>query len=1742
MSPRVTRSAAKLTATANNVTHLPSATHQETSRKKRKVNHHETEAVAGTTTTGIAPTHRKIKRPKLQFGEEGPDTTTATKPKPFTRSTKGSRSSDVMSAENDNGEKVINTTHAKPLEQLDDLDEAADQQTHTAPRRRSGRKKSVPAAPEPSSPTSKKGRKAAARREYEQQFIQNAQAADTPATTNDTPGTGVNNFDKFDVFKQATGRTRDEFIAQVAQARHQTDALTNQLLDHNGPGLSSGLSNTLRALSGMMSGTTSTQYRTILENLRAKNDPSLQMTGLSELSEALLVSDEDSLAGHLSPTQFVKELVPLMQTSDFEEANPDMMLLACRCLANLIEVMPSATASVVYGGAVPVLCQKLVDIQYIDLAEQALITLQKISVDYPSSIVKDGGLTACLTYLDFFPTATQRTAVTTAANCCKHLSAESFDVVCEIMPILLNVLGSNDQRVVEQGSLCVCRIMESFQFQVSSLESLVSHDLLKAVLTLLLPGTTNLIGNEIHTQFIKMLATIARVSPKLSAELLRLNIADALYQILTGVSPPQETEDVSANIDKIVIMQALIRTPRDHVVESLNIICALLPALPTDDDPAAKAQSTQHAELEPGQSQASAKTRRLEELMAKVADSEMRLSLLQTHQAAYMRRSRFSPQVDPATDSKRKEMLYECPSHVRRFVLVLFPTLMHTYTSTVNLQIRQRVVLAQQKMLLHFDVKDIAQALQGVSYASFLAAILSQQDDPSLVTAALQCSGLLLQRLPDIYGTQVYREGIMDEVERLLKTSGPVNVEAHGDKTDDDKASSAGVVVHGDSAKSATTDTDVDHESEDHDDENDHDDQDEDEHSEVSDVHARVKETIKYPTAQSAMALEAQRFMSKYGPQTESIIAKEAKKVAYELTDLATSLRKGFSASALAYADAVDLFRRLASYFGDDALTSVTSHELLTSGIVECLVDIFALPDAGTQAQAAFMQAFGASSSYIIGMPAALAMMINKLQDVLSRTEDFKVLTVYNNSSESTRGNAASMLAKQMQLKLRAVEDSGIPKTFQHIMVSIHAIATVRALGDYLKPRIDAGYAIIGTDGSAPSKNATDEKETSSALSSAAQSAYGASLRARQADHLEAAPEHSTSRATEALQADSNADADVAMHDEVAEPDTPDEGDFDDQPDEEDEEDETDAFEAVMDDLVDEDESETAYDPSPVDLDVANTGKVVARKEDGTPVEGTVGDDALPSMSRISASARTSSHSEISARAALRQIMSNASAVRNESLPWHLEFSVNGQPLSGESTIYQAVQKSQASQSGPETGSMWSAQHTISFKRVEGQARRISSTAAPLEPAAASDLASSCLASHPMTATILKLMSTLHSLVEASQDLNRGENETVQVQASLAGFVNAKLTAKLNRQLEELLIVASNCMPAWSIDLARLCPFLFPFETRHAFLQATSFGAGRYLTRRSNDQPPTSSRRQRDAQVLLGRSARQKVRISRNRVLESALKVMEMYGSSRSILEVEYFEEVGTGLGPTLEFYSTVSREFAKRDLKLWRGNESDGHSEHVFATNGLFPAPMTHTELDTDIGKHRLHLFKMLGKFVARAMYDSRMIDISFNPVFFRLIQCDPSSSKASLSMLSSVDRSLAKSLESLVDLADRRRHISGNDTLTDEQKTAAYSELRIKDARIEDLSLDFTLPGYPAIELVEHGSQTSLTLDNVESYVEAVVQYTLVTGVSQQMDMFRTGFSEVFAFSALRAFTPSELVMIFGHADEDWSLESKS
>ncbi|KAK4128116.1 hypothetical protein N657DRAFT_675945 [Parathielavia appendiculata] len=1568
-----------------------------------------------------------------------------------------------------------------------------------------------------------------------------------------------------------------------------------------GPGGSiPGLSNTLRTLTGMVSGT-SARLRDILNNLRQKDDPTMQLIALQELSELLLIHNEDTLSGHFSPDAFVKELVALMQPNELTgEENPEVMLLACRCLANLMEALPASTSNVVYGHAVPILCQKLLEIQFIDLAEQALSTLEKISIEYPSSIVRAGGLTACLSYLEFFATSTQRVAVTTAANCCQNLDQESFPTVREVMPILLNVLGSNDQKVVEKGSLCVTRIVESFRFHPQKLEELISVDLLKAILRLLLPGSTNLIGAHIHTQFLRVLAFAARASPRLSAELFKMNVVETLYQILTGVSPPTGTDDIASKLDSVLIMQALIHRPRDQIIETLNVICELLPNLPRSADPASPDLPDISSPTEPV-----------------------------TPSSLGSRRK--------TTNEKRIELLESCEEEVRRFAMILFPTLTDAYSSTVNLSVRQKVLTAQLKMLSNLDESILVDALKPVSYASFLAALISQQDHPSLVLFAIHAADLLMRRLASVYEYQLYREGVIGEIAKLrseeLETeqkpdeepspepTGEPETEAEPESRRHSAEPAENQSDHDDSDAEDEENEDVDEEEDEdhsHHSSDDDDDDEDDEGHENDHEDDRHRDDMSaspvstegstmsmagppsglvsgFPSMKSRIIETAKKFLEVHENEQEGkAMKKKATEILANLSALASDiesfyLRPAFP-SHIALEGGIELFQRLASYFDADVLESVTSAELLASGVVRVLEEVLGNPDKqlAAAAQSAFLQVFmghTVNSKPKIATAASpttpLSVLVRKLQDLLSRSEHFEVVTVHHHSFDSNRSSAASMLAKQLRLKLVADDDSDIPRHYRNIMVSIHAITTFQSLNDYLRPRISLSDRSRGSKRDAVSRALAAMASSGLPMSAAAARLMERSLppsgvpappppfpaaassqpsgsrssrksksKTDQGRDAPATPEPSSSREKAALRRSSRRQA-------VSEglgppPPPPDDDDdlenalecADEKPLSDDEEMGDDsALDMIR--GVDEGMGEAPTpDPSAVNMEIAG-GKVTARKEDGTKV---------PTPAQSQSRSTTSLPSRTSALTAALQgtptptpssrPMSYAAAVQSVPQDWHIEFSIDGKVIPNETTIYRAVNSSAKTSEDHYGRNVWSAVHPIKFRRVPGPPPpETSAFGSIMDNGTESEdggIAGS-LAKFPVTASILRLLKKLHDLNANIDDVLVDNKEILRVNKEpRSQFVNTKLTAKLNRQLEEPLIVASNCLPSWSEDLARLYPFLFPFETRHLFLQSTSFGYARSMTRWQNAQAQEEARRdRRDERLFLGRLQRQKVRISRSKVLESALKVMELYGASQSVLEVEYFDEVGTGLGPTLEFYSTVSKEFCKKKLKLWRDNDPNGDDEFVSGPNGLFPRPLSEGYAASEEGEKILQLFKVIGKFVARSMVDSRIIDLNFNPIFFR-IGDESTGIRPSLGAVKSVDPVIARSLMTVKKFALAKKAIDEDPKRSAAQKVIDTENITVDNIKIDDLYLDFTLPGYPEIELIPNGSQTQVTIDNVDLYLEKVIDMTLGSGVRRQVHAFRAGFSQVFPYSTLSTFTPDELCTLFGQVDEDWSLET--
>ena len=497
------------------------------------------------------------------------------------------------------------------------------------------------------------------------------------------------------------------------------------------------------------------------------------------------------------------------------------------------------------------------------------------------------------------------------------------------MPIMVNVLSSSDQKVVEQGSLCVSRVVESFKYQQDKLEELVDVSCLQAIRRLLQPGTTNLIGPNIHTQFLRVLSITARASPNLSAELLKMDIVDTLYQILTGVSPPNGLDDVASQIDSVFIMQALIHRPREQISETLNVICELLPAVQSER------LSYKDDSIDPGFS----------------GDSVI---------------SHLDTRSETTQNTKRLQILEGCKEELKRFGFVLIPTLTDAYSSTVNLAVRQKVLLAQLKLISNLEVSILRDALRTVPYASYLASILSQEDHPSLVTSALKAADLLLHRLPSIYGYQFYREGVMAEVARLANKPVTKMETGHEVVHPDHESRSPKLITNAEpEVHEHVNDTSIVEEpfedGSDRDDDNDDDEDDDDGEEEEDDIDDEggsrvIREDISPSPSDSSSSSQnfpppsftpgqdvnisrAKRFLEIHETMKARGMRDKANAILKELQKLAADIQRCYLDGETG--NGTKLFTQLSRHFQGDALETITSSELLHSEIVHVLLDVF---------------------------------------------------------------------------------------------------------------------------------------------------------------------------------------------------------------------------------------------------------------------------------------------------------------------------------------------------------------------------------------------------------------------------------------------------------------------------------------------------------------------------------------------------------------------------------------------------------------------------------------------------------------------------------------------------------------------------------------------------------------------------------------------------------------------------------
>ncbi|XP_052854486.1 E3 ubiquitin-protein ligase Ufd4 [Drosophila gunungcola] len=393
---------------------------------------------------------------------------------------------------------------------------------------------------------------------------------------------------------------------------------------------------------------------------------------------------------------------------------------------------------------------------------------------------------------------------------------------------------------------------------------------------------------------------------------------------------------------------------------------------------------------------------------------------------------------------------------------------------------------------------------------------------------------------------------------------------------------------------------------------------------------------------------------------------------------------------------------------------------------------------------------------------------------------------------------------------------------------------------------------------------------------------------------------------------------------------------------------------------------------------------------------------------------------------------------------------------------------------------------------------------------------------------VLELLTQINGLNQSEIDSDVKELGVSVLSEDL--FISKKITNKLQQQIQDPLVLSSNALPNWCENLNQSCPFLFPFETRQLYFNCTSFGASRSIVCLQSQRDvtverqriPIMSPRRDDHEFRIGRLKHERVKVPRNEnLLQWAMQVMKTHCNRKSVLEVEFLDEEGTGLGPTLEFYALVAAEIQRADLCMWLCDDdlgedienssanTEGNSKPVgYYVNrrehGIFPAPLPQ---NTETCEKVLKYFWFFGVFVAKVLQDMRLVDIPLSTSFLqllchnkvlsrnlqkvisdrrngdlsvvseesdivetctKLLRTDCNKTNAfggilSLENLKEIDPTRYQFLQEMQNLLVRKQSIEFDDTIDAEKKEELINELKLHtqnglEVSLEDLALTFT------------------------------------------------------------------------------------
>ncbi|XP_028896731.2 E3 ubiquitin-protein ligase TRIP12 isoform X3 [Zeugodacus cucurbitae] len=591
----------------------------------------------------------------------------------------------------------------------------------------------------------------------------------------------------------------------------------------------------------------SSKAQQLLQGLQS-HDESQQLQAAIEMCQMLVMGNEDTLAGFP-----IKQVVPALITLLRMENNFDIMNNACRALAYMLEALPRSSGTVVE--AVPVFLEKLQAIQCMDVAEQSLTALEILSRRHNKAILQANGVSACLTFLDFFSINAQRAALAITANCCLNLHPEEFHFVAESLPLLARLLSQQDKKCVESVCSAFCRLVESFQHDPKRLQEIASKELLKNCQQLLVV-TPTILNSGTFTSVVRMLSLMCGNCPDLAISLLKNDIASTLLYLLTGNAEP--------NTSTASHVELITRSPSE-LYEITCLIGELMPRLPTDgiftvdallDRPTLNTQDqvqwqwrddrgTWHnystidsrmieaahlnsddefslstlgrtytvdfhsmqqinedtgttrpvqrkinpnyvPPLPPPTASASSATAGQDLSASAVATAITALTNTVASTAANTSTQSSTPSTapnTPATSSSQQRRRASVDARIAclkeerglaaEFIKNLFNVLYEVYSSSAGPNVRYKCLRALLRMVYYATPELLRDVLKNQLVSSHIAGMMGS-NDLRIVVGALQMAEILMQKLPDVFGTHFRREGVIYQITQLTDPNNPI--------------------------------------------------------------------------------------------------------------------------------------------------------------------------------------------------------------------------------------------------------------------------------------------------------------------------------------------------------------------------------------------------------------------------------------------------------------------------------------------------------------------------------------------------------------------------------------------------------------------------------------------------------------------------------------------------------------------------------------------------------------------------------------------------------------------------------------------------------------------------------------------------------------------------------------------------------------------------------------------------------